>query len=266
MLNLNQIRTVLFDMDGVLYRDDRALPGVEELWRWLDERRIGYVCITNNSTRTAVQYTAKLAEMGLHVAPERIITSALTTSLWLRERAPQGTPVYAIGMEGLQTTLFDDGYFVLQAERPTYVVVGSDFEVTYAKLRAACLAIRAGAHFVGTNPDKTFPAADGIIPGCGALLAALEAATGVTPTIIGKPERGMFDTALHLLQADATTTLMVGDRIDTDIDGAHRAGLPTALVLTGVSSAAEAAVHNPPIDAVYADLPALLTAWQMIAY
>ncbi|MBA3947323.1 MAG: HAD-IA family hydrolase, partial [Herpetosiphonaceae bacterium] len=125
-----------------------------------------------------------------------------------------------------------------------------------------CLAIRAGAQFIGTNPDKTFPAEEGIVPGCGSLLAALEAATDVQPIVIGKPERAMFDTALHLLQAQAATTLMVGDRIDTDIDGARRAGLHTAMVLTGVSSAEEAANHNPPPDGVFADLPALHEAWQ----
>nr|MBA3947876.1 HAD-IIA family hydrolase [Herpetosiphonaceae bacterium] len=217
-LDLSTIRTVLFDMDGVLYRGDQVLAGVDELWRWLEAQGVHYACITNNASRTPAQFTQKLADMGLQVPPERIITSALTTNVWLRERAPQGTTAYAVGMDGLRDVLFGDGYFVEQTERPAYVVVGADFELTYAKLRTACLAIRAGAQFIGTNPDKTFPAEEGIVPGCGALLAALEAATDVQPMVIGKPERAMFDTALHLLHAQATTTLMVGDRIDTDID------------------------------------------------
>lgn len=257
-LDRGSLRTVLFDMDGVLYRGDVALAGVQALWQWLDDHKIAYACLTNNSTQTPEQFVAKLATMQLITTPERIITSSLVTSVWLRERAPRGTAVYAIGMHGLRSELFGDGYFVERADRPEYVVVGADFEVTYAKLRAATLAIRAGAQFIGTNPDRTFPAADGITPGAGALLAAVVAATDRTPTVMGKPERAMFDTALRLLDATPASTLMVGDRLDTDIVGAQHAGLQTALVLTGVSSAAEAAAHVPPPDAVYADLPALL--------
>lgn len=262
MLDLHLIRSVLFDMDGVLYRGDDALPGVEQLWGFFEDQGIGYACLTNNSTLTQDQFVAKLRRMGLHIVPERIITSGVATSAWLRERAPSGTEVYAVGMDGLHEALFGDGYFVEQPRNPQYVVVGSDWEVTYAKLRTACLAIRAGATFIGTNPDRTFPAEDGLIPGCGALLAALEAATDVKPIVIGKPELAVFTIALHLLRSEAATTLMVGDRLDTDIDGAHDARLPTALVLTGVSSAAELAGRVPKPDAVFADLPALLHAWQ----
>lgn len=262
MLDLRLIRSVLFDMDGVLYRGDDALLGVEQLWSWFEGQGINYACLTNNSTLTQVQFAAKLRRMGLHIAPDRIITSAVATSAWLRERAPGGTGVYAVGMDGLHEALFGDGYFVEQPLNPRYVVVGSDWEVTYVKLRTACLAIRAGATFIGTNPDRTFPVEEGLVPGCGALLAALDAATDVKPIVIGKPELAVFTIALHLLQSEAATTLMVGDRLDTDIDGAHDAGLPTALVLTGVSSAAELEGRVPQPDAVFADLPALLHTWQ----
>ncbi|GAC1548124.1 MAG: HAD-IIA family hydrolase [Herpetosiphon sp.] len=262
-LDLSTIRTVLFDMDGVLYRGETPLPGVNDLWHYLDSIGVAYVCVTNNATLTPEQFSAKLKRMGLQAAPDHIFSSANATARWLRDRHPAGTTIYAVGMDGLRSALFEDGYFVEQPDQPQIVVVGADFEVTYAKLRIACLAIRDGALFVGTNPDKTFPGEQGIVPGCGALLAALAAATDQAPLVIGKPEPAMFEAVLLALGADPRTTLMVGDRLDTDIAGAQRVGLPTALVLTGVSSAAEARTFVPAPDAIFADLPAMLANWQL---
>ena len=260
-LDLQAIRAALFDMDGVIYRGAQPLPGVNELLAFLEARQIAYACITNNASRAQEHFAAAVQAMGLRIPAERIMTSAVATNVYLRSIAPRGTSVYAVGMEGLLQPLFGDGYFRLDERAPSYVVVGADFEVTYAKLRVACLAIRAGATFIGTNPDKTFPAEDGIVPGCGALLAALEAATDRQPLIIGKPEPGMFLAALELLHARAPTTLMIGDRYDTDILGGARAGLRTAMVLTGVSNAAEAARGPIAPDAIVADLPELLRLW-----
>jgi 4-nitrophenyl phosphatase len=261
-LNLKDIRAVLFDMDGVIYRGDMPLGGVNQLLAFLEQHQIVYACITNNATRTAAQFAAKVQAMGLHIPADRIITSAIATNVYLRSIAPAGTPVYAVGMDGLIEPLFSDEYFVLDEQKPQYVVVGADFEVTYAKLRRACLAIRAGATFIGTNPDKTFPAEDGIVPGCGALLAALQAATDQEPLIIGKPAPAMFETAVQLLEADSVTTLVIGDRYDTDIVGGARAHLKTAMVLTGVSTITE--VEQGPVapDMIIADLPELLRLWQ----
>ncbi|MBV9789657.1 MAG: HAD-IIA family hydrolase [Chloroflexi bacterium] len=261
-LDLGSIRTVLFDMDGVLYRGAQPLPGVNEMLAFLEAHGIAYASITNNASLTQQQFAAKVQKMGLKLAAERIMTSSIATNVYLRSVAPRGTTVYAIGMDGLSEPLFGDGYFVLDEKNPAYVVVGVDFEVTYAKLRAACLAIRAGANFIGTNPDKTFPAEDGIVPGCGALLAALEAATSQKPMIIGKPEPGMFIAAMALLEAQAPTTLIIGDRYDTDILGGAKAGLRTAMVLTGVSTAAEVEHEEVKPDAIFADLPDLQRAWQ----
>jgi len=263
-LDLARMRAVLFDMDGVLYRGSQALPGVNELLAFLAEQSVAYTCVTNNASRTREQFSAKLQGMGIGVPPERIITSATATSVWLRTRAPRGATVFAIGMDGLREALFGDGYFVEQAARPEYVVVGADFEVTYAKLRTACYAIRAGATFIGTNPDTTFPMEDGIAPGVGALILALEAASDARATIIGKPERAMFDTALQMLGVGAVDALAVGDRLDTDILGAIRAGVPSALVLTGVTTPEAARAGEIRPDAVFDDLPHLLTTWQAV--
>ncbi|MDQ5853349.1 MAG: HAD-IIA family hydrolase [Chloroflexota bacterium] len=265
-LEWNRVRAVLFDMDGVLYRGDQALPGVNELLAFLARREVAYACITNNASRTREQFSAKLQGLGIAVPPERIVTSATATSVWLRARAPRGTTIYAIGMDGLREALFADGYFVEQppegSRYPDYVVVGADFEVTYAKLATACLAIRAGSLFVGTNPDTTFPSERGIVPGAGALIVALEAASDRKAAIIGKPEPAMFEAALQLLGVPASDALVVGDRLDTDVLGAARAGIPSAMVLTGVSTVAELEQSTLRPDAVFAGLPELLAEWQ----
>ena len=263
---IDKVRAVLFDMDGVFYRGKQALPGANELLAVLARREIVYACITNNASMTREQYSAKLHGMGIAVPAERIVTSATATSVWLRSRAPRGTTVFAIGMDGLREALFGDGYFVEQrpegSQRPEYVVVGADFEMTYAKLATACLAIRAGAAFVGTNPDTTFPSEVGIVPGVGAFILALEAASDRKATIIGKPERAMFDAALQMLGVPAPEALVVGDRLDTDILGAERAGIPSVMLLTGVSTLADLERSTVQPDAVFEGLPELLEAFR----
>lgn len=261
-LDLSAMRGVLFDMDGVLYRGSQPLPGVNELLAFLTEHDIAYGCITNNAMRTPAQIADGLHAMGLAIPADHILTSAIATNVYLRSIAPRGTTVYAIGMDGLFEPLFGDGYFVFEEKTPQYVVVGANFELRYVHLRTACLAIRAGATFIGTNPDTTYPAEDGIVPGAGAILAALVAATSQQPTIIGKPEPGLFQAALALLGTTPATTLVIGDRYDTDIVGAIKAGLRAAMVLTGVSTAAEAASGPVQPDAILADLPATLAAWR----
>ncbi len=261
MLDLATIRAVLFDMDGVIYRGNQPLPAVNELLSFLKRHGVAYACITNNAGFTPEQVAAKVQRMGLAIPANHIVTSAMATNLYLRSVAPRGTPIYAVGMEGLLDQLFGDGYFVPADTNPRYVVVGVDFDLTYAKLRAACLAIRGGATFVGTNPDRTYPAEDGIVPGAGSILAALVAATDQQPVIIGKPAPAMFEAALALLSAQPATTLMVGDRYDTDILGGAEAGLPTAMVLTGVSDRAEAEQSSRPPDLLVTDLAELLRVW-----
>jgi 4-nitrophenyl phosphatase len=151
---------------------------------------------------------------------------------------------------------------VPEERTPQLVVQGADFELTYQKLKIACLAIRAGASFIATNLDRSFPSEEGLIPGAGALVAALQTATDVEPLAIGKPQPVMFEVAMQMLGCSADTTLVIGDRLDTDIAGARNAGMPAALVLTGVSEreAAASSPHAP--DAVFDDLVQLLEHWQ----
>src|SRR5262245_41274706 len=157
-------------MDGVLYRGSEPLAGVNELLALFARRGIAYACVTNNAMLTPQQYEAKLAAMGIAIPAAQVITSPVATRRYLETQAPRGTPAYYVGMEGLRAALFDDGYFVLDEQAPRFVVVGLDMTMTYAKMRAACLAIRAGARFVGTNPDPSLPTGAGIVTGaCGLL-------------------------------------------------------------------------------------------------
>jgi len=261
MFDLTHFTAALLDMDGVLYRGHEPLPGVNELLALFARRNIAYACVTNNAMLTPEQYEAKLAAMGIAIQAARVVTSPVATRRYLETQAPRGTPAYYVGMDGLREALFGDGYFVLEEQRPRFVVVGLDMEATYAKLTTAALAIRAGARFIGTNGDTTLPTERGLLPGAGSLLALLHAATDIEPFVIGKPAPTMLHAATDMLGADPRRTLVIGDRLDTDIAGAQAAGLASALVLTGVTT--PEILEQSPIqpDAVYADLPAMVAAW-----
>jgi 4-nitrophenyl phosphatase len=261
VLDLTHFTAALLDMDGVLYRGKEPLPGVNELLALFERRGIAYACVTNNAMLTPEQYEAKLAAMGIAIPAARVITSPVATRRYLEGQAPRGSTAYYIGMDGLREALFGDGYFVLEEKQPQFVIVGLDMQSTYDKFATAALAIRAGARFVGTNADATLPTERGLLPGAGSLLALLQTATDVAPFVIGKPEPTMLLAAIDMLGADAARTLMIGDRLDTDIAGARAAGIASALVLTGVSSVADMERGDIKADAVYDDLPAMVAAW-----
>ncbi|NJP05814.1 MAG: HAD-IIA family hydrolase [Chloroflexaceae bacterium] len=261
MLHLASIRTLLIDIDGVLYRGKTVLPGAEQLIAFCQKHGIAFACITNNGSLTPQQYEQKLAAIGLHIPVKVIFTSALVTGYYLRSTYPRGTSVYAIGMRGLHEAIFHDDALVAGERQAQVVVLGPDFEVTYEKLKIGCLAIRNGADFIVTNPDRTLPTEEGLIPDAGALAAALEAATDITPLVIGKPQPAMFRLAMEHLQGQPASTLVIGDRLETDIAGARNAGVQSLLVLTGVSQRSELASSPYQPDAVFDDLPAVLHAW-----
>ena len=261
MLDLGRFQTILLDMDGVIYRGPQPLPGVNELLALCAQRGIRYACVTNNSTLTPAQYEAKLAGMGIHIPAAQIITSSVATRRLLERDFPRGTPAFYVGMKGLHEALFGDGYFVYDEQHPQVVVSGLDSELTYQKVKIAALAIRAGARYVATNADRTLPVQEGLVPGAGSIIALLQTATDVAPTVIGKPGAAMFQIAIDILGAEASTTLTVGDRLDTDIAGAAGAGLASVLVLTGVSTQADADASPIKPDAVFAGLPELVAAW-----
>lgn len=260
---LHGIDAWIIDADGVLYRDTEVIAGAPDFIEHLKAEGTPFVILTNNSSKTPAQYVAKLAEMGINVAVEQVLTSGLATTAYLLEEAGPGTAVLVIGEDGILEPLAAAGFTLVQDyESPRYVVVGLDRRLTFARLQDACLAIRRGAAFIGTNGDRTLPTPIGLIPGNGAILAAIEAATDTPPFVIGKPQTPIFRWALGRLGLSAERVACLGDRLETDILGGHRAGLRTVFVLSGVSTAEDLAAFTPKPDVVFADPAELLAAWR----
>lgn len=220
-------------MDGVLYRGKRPIPGAIRFLREVQQRGIPYLLLTNHGCLTPADLSRKLARMGIRVPPSRIYTSAEATAEWLAARGVRA--VFALGEAGLRSALRRQGIRRART-RVRHVVVSLDRAMTYASLRAACGWIARGARLIGTNPDPSYPVEDGQAPECGALLAAIESATGQKATIIGKPSPAIFRQAAKRLGLPVHRLTMVGDRLDTDILGAQRAGARAILVLTGHST------------------------------
>ena len=261
-MKYSKINGVVLDMDGVLWRGDEALPGLVALFEWFREANIPFALATNNSSKTPADYVAKMARMGVPNVPEAVVvTSSTATADYLQKNYMAGTVMYPFGMHGLSQALTDAGFDVESDEQPEVVVAGVKFDVTYEDLRRATLAIRAGADFIGTNPDKTFPTPEGLVPGAGSFIAMLEAATDVEATVIGKPYAPMFETALKILGTSPENTLMIGDRLNTDIQGGQQAGMNTALLFTGVTTPEDLENTDVWADVAYEGLPELIRAW-----
>ena len=249
-------------MDGVLFRGQTALPQAAVFLRWLRDRQIGFVLTTNNSTLTPAQNAQKLKSMGLDVPAESILTSSLATATYLVEQGAEGHLAIAIGETGLTEALTSAGIRLTDDPASArWVIAGLDRQVTYEKLRLACLAIETGATFVATNADSSLPVEEGLIPGAGAIQAAIIATTGVKPVVIGKPEPPMLTEATRIIDADPKSTAVLGDRLDTDIAAAHRAGLSSILVLTGVSTEEDLQGSTIQPTVVFKNLPELMERW-----
>lgn len=259
-MNLSTISGVVMDMDGVLWRGEMMLPGVDEFFALLRGRGLPFALATNNSSKTPADYVTKLAGMGIHGVEERqIVTSGTATMDYLRSHYPAGISIHVIGGDGLKRMIAEAG-FVL-GDEASVVVAGIDVHLTYEKLKQANRLIRGGADFIGTNADASIPTAEGFAPGAGSILAALRTASSREPLVIGKPGTPMFEAALKTLGTTPATTLMIGDRLDTDIRGAQSAGLKAALVLTGVATLADVEAGTIKPDGVFEGLPALMAAW-----
>lgn len=260
---LRAIRHLLIDLDGVLYLGNSAIPGAVDFIAWLRTRGLGFRLVTNNATLTPEQYVDKLALMGIRVAAEEVFTSSLATALYLQAEGARGQRAYVIGERGLQRALANAGIKIQESE-PEWVVVGLDRSLTYDKLKHATLAIAAGARFVGTNPDTSLPAAEGLLPGAGSILAAITAATGVTPRVIGKPQPTMLELAMEALGGTLSNCAMLGDRLDTDIEGAVRFGMPSIMVLTGVSTRVDLVTSPFQPTLVVENLIELMAVWSQV--
>jgi NagD protein len=221
----------LTDMDGVLIAEEHALPGSAEFLQRLAKRQRRYLVLTNNSIFTPRDLAARLASSGLVVPEEAIWTSALATAVFVADQLPHGS-AYVIGEAGLTTALHEAGY-TLTDRAPDFVILGETRTYSFSSITRAIRLIDAGARFIATNPDVTGPSPEGPLPATGSIAALITAATGRQPYFVGKPNPMMFRSALNRISAHSENTVMVGDRMDTDIVAGIEAGLDTILVLTG---------------------------------
>jgi NagD protein len=228
--------TYLMDMDGVLVHEDHLIPGADEFLTELQESGTKFVVLTNNSIRTRRDLQARLRRTGLEIPEESIWTSALATATFLANQRPNGT-AYVVGESGLTTALHDIGYIITDIE-PDYVVLGETRTYSFEAITTAIRLVERGARFIATNPDATGPSRDGSLPATGSVAALITRATGKEPYYVGKPNALMMRSALRAIGAHSESTLMIGDRMDTDVVSGLEAGLQTILVLTGISTIA----------------------------
>ncbi|GLI35035.1 acid sugar phosphatase [Desulforhabdus amnigena] len=226
-------KAYLIDMDGVLVNGAKLLDGAVEFIERLRKAGALFLLLTNNSRFTPHDLQRRLCASGLDIPVESIFTSALATAQFLRRQRPGGS-AYIIGEDGLIVALEQIGYKITD-QVPDYVVIGETTSYSFERITKAVRLIKAGARFIATNPDVTGPAEDGVVPTCGAVAAMITAATGIKPYFIGKPNPLMMRSALRQLGAHSENTLMIGDRMDTDIIGGIESGMETILVLTGVT-------------------------------
>ena len=282
-MDISQIKTWVFDLDGVIWRGDSAITGAAECVSALQERGCRTLFASNNSTRAPHSFASKLSGMNIRAAPADIVTSTTVTVAYLRRRFPDGGRVFIVGEAGLRAQLEGAGFEVVQANQDgkagdagagdagagdagagdagavIAVVAGLAREFCYADLARAQHHIFAGALFIATNRDATFPIEGGVLPGAGAIVAALETASGRAPLTMGKPEPAMLTQIVEDSGLPAAQTAMIGDRLDTDIACAHRAGTGSVWVATGVVTweQARAATGEEKPDLLLADLTEL---------
>jgi len=253
------VETWLTDMDGVLVHEEDPIPGAQEFVEALKASGTQFLVLTNNSIYTPRDLRARLLGSGIDVPEESIWTSALATAQFLADQRPQGT-AYVVGEAGLTTALHDIGYVMTERD-PDYVVLGETRTYSFEAITRAIRLIDAGARFIATNPDPSGPSQQGKLPATGSVAALISTATGRTPYYIGKPNPLMMRSALNRLNAHSETTVMVGDRMDTDIISGLEAGLRTFLVTTGSTSPAQVETFPYRPTRVYdsvADLVALV--------
>lgn len=227
-------KSYFLDMDGVIVRGNDIVPGADAFIARLRRRQIKFMILTNNPKYTTADLAHRLQRMGLDLRAENLHTSALATAAFLKTQYPNGT-AYVLGESALTEALHEVGY-VLTDHKPDYVVVGETEAYSYGGITQAARFIAAGARFIATNPDPNGPGVGGLVPACGAIAALLEAASGVSPYFIGKPNPLMMRTALRALGEHSENAIMVGDRMDTDVRTGIESGMDTILVLSGLTT------------------------------
>jgi 4-nitrophenyl phosphatase len=251
------IKGLILDMDGVLWIAKQPIGDLKKIFSQLQQSGYRFVLATNNSSLSIKSYLRKLGNFGALLQDWQIITSSQVAAEYLWKCFPNGGPVYVIGEEGLIEAVQDRG-FTIDEQAAQAVIVGRDTKLTFQKLVIGFRLLEAGRPFIGTNLDKTFPTSEGLEPGTGSILAILEESTQVKPHIVGKPFPEMYQIALSRLKTIPQETLVVGDRLETDIVGAQKLGCLTGLVLSGVTNEDAACSWKPPLDFIAPDLGSLL--------
>jgi 4-nitrophenyl phosphatase len=263
-MELRDIRTLLTDGDGVLWRASEPVPGLQRFFDVLAGRKIAWALLTNNATRSQAEHLARLHDFGIQAAIDQVYSSSSVAVEMLLRRHGPGAVVFVVGEDSLVDAINAAG--LKASNRPPgpvradAVVSAMDRQMTYDRVAAASRLVRAGAAFYATNPDKTFPTPDGLIPGAGAVTAAVAAAAGVEPVVIGKPETTLFEAAMRGLHASPSSTAMLGDRLETDILGGIRAGIATIAVLSGVSTCEQIKASPYQPDFIFENIAELADA------
>lgn len=248
-------------MDGVLWKADAPIGNLPAVFDRILALRLKVAFATNNGTRTPAQYVERLAGFGVLAEPWQIVTSSLGVAHLLHKIYPGGGPIFAIGETGVMLALREQGFEPLSveaAEKAQAVVMGVDRGITFLKMSEAALLVGRGVPFFATNPDKTFPTPRGEIPGAGAWISVIVTATAIEPVYAGKPAPYLIELARERLGTEKEETLVVGDRLETDIAGGQGAGCPVALVLSGVSTREQGELWRPKLDVIAEDLSSLI--------
>ncbi|HRQ22886.1 MAG TPA: HAD-IIA family hydrolase [Anaerolineales bacterium] len=255
------IKSLILDMDGVIWKGDAPIGDLPAIFKRIRERGLKFVFATNNGTKTPEEYEKKLADLGVDIDSSQVVTSAMGIAFLLAQKHPRGTKIFMIGEEGIRAALEEKGFEILGVERASEaeaVVMGIDRGINFQKIAEATLLVRAGRPFYSTNTDRTFPTPRGEIPGSGAWLSVVTTATGVEPVVAGKPFPYLMELSLGKLGTKNEETLVVGDRLETDIAAGQSVGCPTALVLSGVSTPEQAKAWTPAPDIIAGSLSELV--------
>ena len=261
-MKLNRYSTILLDGDGVLWRSNNPLPGINPFFDFLDSEGIQWALLTNNNSHTVLDYITKLNRFGIQADPKSIFTSSSVTAVYLKERFGEGASIHVVGNDAMISTLIEGGFKLTHGEQipdepVVAVVAGMDLKINHEKIKIAMRLIKGGAAFIATNTDGSYPTPDGISPGTGMVIGALQFASGIEPYVVGKPQPAIFQAALNALRSKPEETLMVGDRLETDILGANQLGIQTVALLSGVSSREEIKASDIQPDFIYEDILAL---------
>ncbi len=253
--------TFLIDLDGVIYRGEELLPGAQQFVTWLNATHKNYLFLTNNSFASESQVVAKLARLGIHTDSSHVLGAGQAAVKIMARRFPHGI-VYVVGEQPLRDMVEAHGLHVATVDTPTdsinVVFVGLDRAFDYQKMTKAVAALRAGATFIAINRDPLLPIEGALVPGCGAMVAAIEASSGVHPEVIGKPQPTLLYEAMKMLASTAEETVMIGDGLDTDIAGGRAAGTHTLFVLSGKDTRTDLATTPFLPELVYENLATMV--------